>query len=114
MGGEVTPNDEQNAVNALRQLQQGEGANRFVLLSCPWCGAAMGDQTVGQSTRVKGYRIRSRPQRVRHVCEDQDCEFSSDAGLPVAVIDDHIYKEPPTLLIGTVDKFRHAGLPTRG
>lgn len=105
VGGEVTPNDEQNAVNALRQLQQGEGANKFVLLSCPWCGAAMGDQTVGQSTRVKGYRIRSRPQRVRHVCEDQDCEFSSDAGLPVAVIDDHIYKEPPTLLIGTVDKF---------
>ena len=105
VGGEVTPNDEQNAVNALRQLQQGEGANKFVLLSCPWCGAAMGDQTVGRSTRVKGYRIRPHPQRVRHVCEDQNCEFSSDAGLPVAVIDEHIYKEPPTLLIGTVDKF---------
>ena len=105
VGGEVTPNDEQNAVNALRQLQQGEGGNKFILLSCPWCGAAMGDQTVGRSTRVKGYRIRPHPQRVRHICEDQDCEFSSDAGLPVAVIDEHIYREPPTLLIGTVDKF---------
>ena len=105
VGGEVTPNYERNAVNALRQLQKGEGANKFVLLSCPWCGAAMGDQTVGRSTRVKGYRIRPHPQRVRHVCEDQNCEFSSDAGLPVAVIDEHIYKEPPTLLIGTVDKF---------
>ena len=105
VGADVSPNDERSAVNALQQLQQGEGANKFILLSCPWCGAAMGGQTVGRSTRVKGYRIRPHPQRVRHICEDQDCEFSSDAGLPVAIIDEHIYREPPTLLIGTVDKF---------
>lgn len=105
VGGEVTPNDEQNAVNALRQLQKGEGDNKFVLLNCPWCGVAMGSQTVGRRTRVKGYRIRPHPQRVRQVCEDRECEFSSESGLPVAVIDEHIYSEPPTLLIGTVDKF---------
>ena len=105
VGGEVTPNDEQDAVVALRKLQQGQGANKFILLSCPWCGAAMGPRRVRQSTRVKGYRIRSHPQRVRHRCEDQDCDFSSDAGLPVAIIDDHIYEACPTLLIGTVDKF---------
>ena len=105
VGGEVSPNDERNAVSALQQLQKGEGSNKFILLSCPWCGAAMGEYAIGRSTRVKGYRIRSHPRRVRHICEDQDCEFSSDAGLPVAVIDEHIYKEPPTLLIGTVDKF---------
>ena len=105
VGGEVTPNSEENAVTALRQLQKGEGANKFVLLSCPWCGAAMGPQKLKRSTRVKGYRILPRPQRVRHICEDQDCDFSSDAGLPVAVIDEHIYESLPTLLIGTVDKF---------
>ncbi len=105
VGGEVTPNDEQGAVVAQRQLQKGEGTNQFILLSCPWCGAAMGPQEVGRATRVKGYRIRSHPQRVRHVCEDTDCAFSSGAGLPVAVIDEHIYESPPTLLIGTVDKF---------
>ena len=105
VGGEVTPNNEENAVRSLRQLQAGQGANRFVLLSCPWCGAAMGPHTVGRSTRVKGYRIRPRPNRVRHVCEDNDCAFSSGEGLPVAVIDEHIYASPPTLVIGTVDKF---------
>lgn len=105
VGGEVTPNDEKGGVNALKQLQSGQGVNKFVLLSCPWCGAAMGAQKVKQSTRVKGYRIRSHPQRVRHVCEDQDCDFSSGEGLPVAVIDEHIYQTHPTLLIGTVDKF---------
>ena len=64
-----------------------------------------GPQRVKQSTRVKGYRILSHPQRVRHLCEDQDCDFSSDEGLPIAITDEHIYTSPPTLLIGTVDKF---------
>ncbi len=105
VGGEVTPNNEQNAIITLRQLQRNEGTNKFILLSCPWCGAAMGPQKVGRRTGVKGYRILASPQRVRHICEDRDCDFSSGAGLPVAVIDDHIYASPPTLLIGTVDKF---------
>ena len=105
VGGEVTPNDEKAAVASHQQLQSGQGANKFILLSCPWCGAAMGPQKLKQSTRVKGYRIRPHPQRVRHICEDKDCDFNSDEGLPVAINDEHIYQTPPTLLIGTVDKF---------
>lgn len=105
VGGEVSPNDEQQGVNAHRNLQRGHGVNKFILLSCPWCGAAMGPQKLQQNTKIKGYRIFSNPQRVRHICEDQECEFSTDQGLPVAVIDDHIYDKPPTMLIGTVDKF---------
>lgn len=105
VGGEVTPNREENAVSSLQQLQRGQGDNKFILLSCPWCGAEMGPQKFKQGTRVKGYRILPRPQRVRHICEDSDCVFSSSEGLPVAVIDEHIYVSPPTLLIGTVDKF---------
>ena len=105
VGGEVSPNREENAVSSLQQLQRGQGDNKFILLSCPWCGAEMGPQKFKQGTRVKGYRILPRPRRVRHVCEDSDCAFSSGEGLPVAVIDEHIYVSPPTLLIGTVDKF---------
>jgi hypothetical protein len=105
VGGEVTPNTEENAVKALRQLQSGRGANKFVILSCPWCGASMGPQQVGRSTRCKGYRKLAHPARVRFICEDPDCDFSSDDGLPLAVIDEQIYESPPTLVIGTVDKF---------
>jgi len=105
VGGEVTPNTEENAVRALRQLQSGRGVNKFIMLSCPWCGAAMGPQQVGRSTRCKGYRKLAHPARVRLICEDPDCDFSSDDGLPLAVIDEQIYASPPTLLIGTVDKF---------
>ena len=105
VGGEVTPNTEVDAVNSLRNLQSKQGVNKFIMLSCPWCGAAMGPQQVGQKTMCKGYRKLARPNRVRHICEDPDCDFSSNDGLPLAVVDDHIYKSPPTLLIGTVDKF---------
>ena len=105
VGGEVTPNSEHAAVKALRDLQSKQGVNKFIVLSCPWCGAAMGPQRIGRSVRCKGYRKLARPNRVRHVCEDTYCDFSTNDGLPLAVVDDHIYKSPPTLLIGTVDKF---------
>ena len=105
VGGEVTPNSEEYAVKALRELQSKQGVNKFIMLSCPWCGAAMGSQQVKRSTKCKGYRKLAHPNRVRHICEDPGCDFSSDDGLPLAVIDEHIYKSPPTLLIGTVDKF---------
>ena len=105
VGTAVTPNAEREAVEAWRALSIGEGSNKFVLLSCPWCGAGMGPQRFGSTTKCKGYRKLPRPNRIRHICDDPDCDFSDDQGLPVAVIDEHIYKSPPSLVIGTVDKF---------
>ena len=105
VGTEVTPNSEKDAVTSLNNLLNHRGVNKFVILSCPWCGAAMGPQKMGSSAKCKGYRKLARPGRVRLICEDSDCDFSSDDGLPLAVIDEHIYESPPTLLIGTVDKF---------
>jgi hypothetical protein len=42
---------------------------------------------------------------VRFRCEDPSCDFSTSDGLPLKVVDDEIYEQPPTLLLGTVDKF---------
>ena len=105
VGTAVTPNTEQDAINALRNLDRGRGDNKFILLSCPWCGAAMGPQQHGRQASTKGYQRLSHRNQVRHVCEDSSCEFSSAEGLPVAIIDQHIYDNPPSILIGTVDKF---------
>ena len=103
VGGEVTPNKEKDAVTALNKLCSKQGENKFIIRSCPWCGAEMGQTSDGK--RVKGYRQLAHPKRVRHVCDDQNCEFNDGDGLPLAIIDEHIYSSPPTLLIGTVDKF---------
>ncbi|MGA7520900.1 MAG: helicase-related protein [Acidobacteriaceae bacterium] len=105
VGREVTPNTEDGAVQALRALQSGRGANRFVVLACPWCGAAMGPQAHGRGFQCKGYRKLAHPNRVRFVCDDPACGFNSGDGLPLKIIDEQIYDSPPTLLVGTVDKF---------
>ena len=36
-------------------------------------------------------------------CPDQSCEFADE--LPILVVDQDIYEQPPSLVIGTVDKF---------
>lgn len=112
VGGSVTPNTEKQAVKAQNDLYKGEKENPFVVLNCPWCGAHMGPVTGKKGkVHVKGYKRRKRPDRIRLVCEDPDCSFSDHEGLPLQVIDEEIYSDPPTLLIGTVDKF--ALLPWR-
>ena len=48
-------------------------------------------------------RKRNVPSTVKFFCYDSACDFSQR--LPLEVIDEEIYEAPPTLLIGTVDKF---------
>jgi hypothetical protein len=105
LGSGVTPNKNKDASADLSKLGQGEGDNRFIVLSCPWCGVDMGPRDFGQKTRVFGYESLTNPAQVRFRCEDPGCAFSSDAGLPLEVVDERIYANPPTMIIGTVDKF---------
>ena len=103
VGGAVTPNTNADAVRQLHELSKEGRDNSFVILTCPWCGTAMGAFRCGNGWRVKGYR-----QEVGQVffrCDDSACEFSSGAGLPLHVVDETIYEMRPTLVIGTVDKF---------
>jgi hypothetical protein len=116
VGGEVTPNKESvgrnNAVEALNKLQSGERReNPFIVLSCPWCGARMGPVKRRNHIICKGYHQLRNPSRVRFGCDDRACIFSGKDNLPLQVIDEAMYDEPPTLVIGTVDKF--AMLPWR-
>jgi Helicase conserved C-terminal domain len=108
VGGAVTPNDRSEARAVLRKLNRGDSyaENKFVVLRCPWCAAQMGEiKSTGRrqrnAPRVAGYEERDRT--VVLCCPDQDCDFAG--GLPIHVIDEDIYSDPPTLVIGTIDKF---------
>jgi hypothetical protein len=108
VGGSVTPNDRAEARAARRKLEKGErGAeNRFVVLRCPWCAAQMGEiEATGRPRRnapkTAGYIEKDRT--VVLCCPDRACEFTD--GLPIIVIDEDIYDQRPSLVIGTVDKF---------
>ena len=104
VGGSLTPNKRSDAVGALTRLSQGKTReNPFIVLQCPWCGAQMGPVSTGNRVRIFGYEKKRRPSTVKFRCSDSACDFSRE--LPLKVIDDEIYESPPTLLIGTVDKF---------
>ncbi len=109
VGGDVTPNKHSNAdppgaVQAHNKLLTDGKPNPFVILTCPWCGAEMGPVTINRGAfRTPGYRMHQ--SRILFRCEDRDCHFSGRQGLPMHVVDEAIYEERPTLIIGTVDKF---------
>ncbi len=108
LGGSSTPNSRQQARDALTALSQAQpyAENPFIIIKCPWCAAEMGpvklDGNVPSAVpKVHGYERQG--DTVVFKCPDRTCDFS--AGLPIVVIDEDIYNERPTLIIGTVDKF---------
>jgi hypothetical protein len=103
VGQSVTPNKNPDAVSSLNTLLKNGKPNPFIVLTCPWCGAEMGPVALGNGYEAKGYRKEG--SKVVFRCQDPDCTFRDSRGLPLLVVDQAIYEERPTLLIGTVDKF---------
>jgi hypothetical protein len=108
--GELTPNKRGDATKTLKKMSQGkEDENPFVVLKCPWCGSQMGLIKGTKKDEVKGYKTRKvgSHETVVFKCDnDNECDFAHEEfRLPLLVIDEDIYDNPPTLLIGTVDKF---------
>jgi hypothetical protein len=81
----------------------GDGAkNPFALLGCPCCGTRLvpADKTELSS---EGVGIRATAASFAFFCPDPRCHRHD--GIPVQVIDEPLYAAPPTLLLGTLDKF---------
>ena len=76
------------------------------LENCPWCGERFEPESFTLLPDA------DRPQELRIVCTDFECDFSADRPLPVIGVDEPIYRRLPAFLIATVDKF--ASLPWVG
>ena len=104
VGNEVTPGSRREAKAALERLHKAarpEEANQFQIESCPWCATAL--LPGSRSTRSSEYGVRLVGRDVVIHCTNSSCEFSDE--LPVAVVDEALYENPPTILLATVDKF---------
>ena len=119
IGGTHIPNTNDKAKEHLDKLlnvsspyyvrNEKERHNKFQVLKCPWCGTKMvKDDRSGRLVGEWGYGMREK--RFYMYCPHEDCDFTRR--LPIQIIDDELYREPPTLLFGTVDKF--AMLPWDG
>ena len=98
VGGEISPNRYEQAIELADEIRDGKpGAQyRLLLERCPWCGTPF-DPTHG---------YRATEDEFRFHCTDRECAFGTDPRpLPCNVVDDALYDHPPSLLIGTIDKF---------
>ena len=119
VGDATTPNTMKKAVDAYKKIYRDGSVSEnspIVILKCPWCGAQMGVVRTGKTYKIPGYKKvpDGRKEKIILQCENREhgCEFAKIGfELPLQIVDDDIYANPPTLLLGTVDKF--AMLPYR-
>ncbi|MCP4346435.1 MAG: helicase [Desulfobacterales bacterium] len=119
VGMRATPNTTEQAQNAIANtLGSGMGSGGTgtpaQLTTCPWCGTA-----IDPGKHIKVYSGMGTVNRTIMYCGDpmgNRCLFtqrqSPDEGIPAIVVDEEIYRNPPTLVIATVDKF--AQMPWKG
>ncbi|MEU5031414.1 helicase-related protein [Streptomyces milbemycinicus] len=101
VGAETTPNKisvAQDELGALKQMNAPD--DRFLLERCPWCGTEIVPERHGQE---RDFGIRADGVTTSFFCPRDTCVFHE--WLPVSVVDEQIYQEPPTFVLGTVDKF---------
>ena len=100
VGQGSTPNDVDTARRALSRARKsgsddrdGDQSDPVQLRQCPWCGHELDH---------RNYEIVDRSW-MRVACGKDSCAFRH--GLPVHIIDQDVYANRPSLVIGTVDKF---------
>lgn len=89
VGSASLPNSDRDLVEETQNWAKTHG--KVPLDTCPWCGSPIDPVT------------RNREQHFR--CHNINCTFGGRKVYPVRLCDEHLYKTPPTLLFGTVDKF---------
>ena len=102
VGQSVTPNsyeDSRDALGYLKNDQRVFGGSPYQVLYCPWCG---------EDISYTNYVADDDLQRTLIKCPAGDCAFgarNAEFGLPALVVDQEIYREPPSVVLATVDKF---------
>ncbi|UVE94405.1 helicase-related protein [Dietzia sp. B32] len=104
VGNEVTPGTVSEGKAALDRLYKAanpEEANQFQVESCPWCDTPLLPASRSHDRSAYGVKLIGR-ELIIH-CTNSGCEFYRE--LPLKVVDEALYADPPTILLATVDKF---------
>lgn len=111
VGDAVTPNKYQKAAEKLTEVMEAPfPTSPFQLEQCPWCGTAL--VPIQRDEDVDSYGIRATQSSFQFFCPTAVCPFHAE--LPIAVVDEELYRRPPTFLLATVDKFARLAWEERG
>ncbi|HWP00629.1 MAG TPA: helicase-related protein [Methylococcus sp.] len=110
VGGDASPNWFIRAKERLDQIQDGTSTDSFLQVDrCPWCGTRLIPE---DRDDVASYGAIATATSFRIFCPSAGCPFNDR--LPISVIDEEMYGTPPTILVGTVDKFAQLAWSDRG
>ncbi len=104
VGKDSSPNTDREAAADLEKIFSSVGkveGTRLPLKRCPVCSTPIVPTQKGEGSADVGMRLEG--GHVRLFCPDADCPFHDR--LPIDYVDDRLFERPPTMLLGTVDKF---------
>ena len=111
VGAGVTPNklndqstNNKNAFDLYQQMinssePRKDGA-RFQITECPHCSAALIPES---SSPEEAFGIHVNETSMQVACPNEACPFHES--LPLSMVDEQMYKSPPTFIVATIDKF---------
>ncbi|MFW5983092.1 MAG: helicase-related protein [bacterium] len=77
----------------------------FQITNCQWCNTKIISK-LKEEDKAFAFGHRHNGNELSTNCLNSNCAFSeNNGGLPVSIVDEDIYRKPPTMLFGTVDKF---------
>ncbi|MCM3921304.1 helicase [Frankia sp. AiPs1] len=101
VGSNNSPNDYRTARRLLEQLRKSEPVDEsFQIESCPWCGTRI---VPGDDSTIHRWGLEVTNDAFLVRCLNPGCPFHDR--LPMSSVDEDLYENPPTFLVGTVDKF---------
>ena len=97
VGSSTSPNSFDKAAEVVERAKVTGERAELVLYGCPWCGEDFDASSNYASTE----------NNFHFLCRNASCGFGSSGQnkLPCNIVDEALYKEPPTMLVATVDKF---------
>jgi hypothetical protein len=126
LGSAACPNTMKDAKEKFKEFKKSDDSsslgNPFVLTECPWCKSQIGKaaksekpksikkDTDWNNVKVKGVGTFNNGDSTDLLlqCSDVFCDFGgrrAENWLPIEVVDERIYKYPPSMYIATADKF---------
>ncbi len=111
LGNTTTPATFEQAADSMKRVyKEASPSNPFQIRQCSWCATPIMPRR--KTTHQESYGVRATKFSFEVFCPHPDCVFHKV--LPVQVVDEAIFDDPPTMLVATVDKFARLAWTERG
>lgn len=95
VGNSATPGTIESAISVINGTSEDKSLTTLPVVECPWCRT--------QLVSGRDQKADARAKKVSTKCSNVKCDFHH--GIPISCVDEELYQHPPSMVIGTVDKF---------